>query len=46
MKFILTPIIALICGVAAYGQNLTKYELKVGEFNELKVVDGINVDYK
>lgn len=46
MKLFLTPIIALLFGVAAYGQNLTKYELKVGEFNELKVVDGINVDYK
>lgn len=46
MKLLLTSFITLICGVAAYGQNLTKYELKVGEFNELKVVDGINVDYK
>lgn len=46
MKLILTPIVALFCTVAAFGQNLTKYELKVGEFNELKVVDGINVDYR
>ncbi len=36
----------LICGVMAHAQNLTKYELKVGEFDELKVVDGINVDYR
>lgn len=46
MKSLLISFIAILCGVTAYGQNLTKYELNVGEFNELKVVDGINVDYK
>lgn len=46
MKRILIPIITMLAGMALNGQNLTKYELKVGEFNELKVVDGINVDYR
>lgn len=46
MKLLLTLSISILCAVASQGQNLTKYELNVGEFNELKVVDGINVDYK
>lgn len=48
MKFktlilLLLAITAATCVSAA--DNLTHYELKFDEFHELKVVDGINVDY-
>ncbi|MDE5649880.1 MAG: DUF2807 domain-containing protein, partial [Duncaniella sp.] len=46
MKRVFTPIIMIIAALALNAQSLTKYELNVGEFNELKVVDGINVDYR
>ncbi|MDE6048854.1 MAG: DUF2807 domain-containing protein [Paramuribaculum sp.] len=32
--------------IGCFAQNLTRYELDVKDFNELKVTDGINVDYK
>ncbi len=37
---------AIILPSAVYGQASTRYELSFSDFNELKVVDGINVDYE
>ena len=42
---ILSSILLLVCCISATAANLVKYELKVNEFHELKVVDGINVVY-
>ncbi len=39
-------ILLSLCVVTASAADLVKYELKVNEFHELKVVDGINVVYK
>ncbi|WP_301747048.1 hypothetical protein, partial [uncultured Duncaniella sp.] len=38
-------LLLLLGFVSAYSADLVKYELNVGEFHELKVVDGINVVY-
>lgn len=46
MRRILTSIIMALAVLGLNAQTLTKYELNVGEFHELKVVDGINVDYR
>lgn len=42
---IISSILLLVCCISATAANLVKYELKVNEFHELKVVDGINVVY-
>lgn len=41
--FISLSLLASVAAVSA--QNYTRYELDVNEFSELKVIDGINVDY-
>jgi len=41
----ITSILSLLCCISATAAGLVKYELKVNEFHELKVVDGINVVY-
>lgn len=46
IKRISTPIVAMLAAIAMNGQNVTKYELNVGNFHELNVIDGINVDYR
>lgn len=42
---IISSLLLLVCCISATAANLVKYELKVNEFHELKVVDGINVVY-
>lgn len=44
-KYILS-LSLLVATIGAMAQTPTRYELDVKEFSELKVVDGINVDYK
>ncbi len=49
MKRKLIPIIlatAATAAIAAYAAEPTRYELDVKDFTELKVTDGINVDYR
>lgn len=47
MKHIITLLLAIaFAATGASAQKLTRYELKVGDFTELKVADGICVDYK
>lgn len=46
MKRKLIPIILATAAVAAYAAEPTRYELDVKDFTELKVTDGINVDYR
>lgn len=46
MRRILILIVVTLIGVGAYAASpMSRYELKVGDFDELKVVDGINVEY-
>ena len=44
-KNLIAAILFLISLGASAVAPLTRYELKVGDFDELKVVDGINVEY-
>lgn len=47
MKHIITLLLAIaVATIGASAQKLTHYELKVGDFTELKVTDGICVDYR
>ena len=47
MKHLLTSLMLIVATVVTVsGQKLSRYELNVGDFSELKVVDGVNVDYK
>lgn len=46
MKNFLTALLLILSTTAMAGGDLTRYEVKVGEFSELKVTDGINVDYR
>lgn len=46
MKKLFTALaVGAISCTTMFGQNLTKYELDVKDFTELRVTDGINVDY-
>lgn len=46
MKKLFTALaVGTISCTTMFGQNLTKYELDVKDFTELRVTDGINVDY-
>ena len=42
----ITLFIALLSAQSISAQALTHYEFKVGEFSELSVTDGVNVDYR
>ena len=44
-KLSITLFVCAVMPVLSFGQNTTRYELDVKEFNELKVTDGINVNY-
>lgn len=44
ITFLIILYTALAPGV--HGADLTRYEVRVGDFSELKVTDGINVDYR
>lgn len=46
MHRLLSLLLTLSLSVAAVATDLTKYEIKVGDFSELKVTDGVNVDYR
>lgn len=46
MKTLNTFILFVISAFALSAQSLTGYDLNVGEFSELRVTDGINVDYR
>lgn len=47
MKHLLTSLMLIVATVVTMsGQKLSRYELNVSDFSELKVVDGVNVDYK
>ncbi|MCM1163426.1 MAG: DUF2807 domain-containing protein [Muribaculaceae bacterium] len=46
MKNLITTFLLILSATALHAAELTKYEVKVGEFSELKVTDGINVDYR
>ena len=46
MHRLLSLLLTLSLSVAAVAADLTKYEIKVGDFSELKVTDGVNVDYR
>ena len=43
-KLSITLFVCAVMPVLSFGQNTTRYELDVKEFNELKVTDGINVN--
>lgn len=46
MKRLILPLLAAMTAIiSSAAQPSSRYELKVGDFDELKVVDGINVDY-
>ena len=45
MKLFKSIIVAIIAAVASVGLHAEVYSINVGEFNRLKVVDGVNVDY-
>lgn len=45
VRHLLTIILLSSATISVSAQKLHPYELKFGEFSELKVVDGINVDY-
>lgn len=45
-KLYLSLMLALALPAVAAGEELTRYELDVYDFSELKVIEGLNVDYK
>lgn len=45
MKKLFALIIGLAIGFTTYAQELSRYELDVKDFSELKVVEGVNVTY-
>lgn len=45
MRHIILTIAVLMASATAMGETATRYELDVKDFSELKVVDGINVNY-
>lgn len=46
MKVTLTAIVMVFVSHLAMGVNLKRYEIKVGDFTQLDVENGFNVDYK
>lgn len=46
MRKMFLSIIATVVAMVANAQDVTRYELDLGDFSELKVIEGINVDYK
>ncbi|MCC8071907.1 MAG: DUF2807 domain-containing protein [Bacteroidales bacterium] len=46
MKQLIAPIFMALGVMTLGAQSLSRYELDVKEFSELKVTDGVNVDYK
>lgn len=42
---IVSAILLIASAVSVSAQNYNNYDLNVGEFSELRVLDGINVDY-
>ena len=44
-KLFASIIISLTIGITTYAQGLSRYELDVKDFSELKVVEGVNVTY-
>ncbi len=45
MKKVLSFIIISLSFLMVQAQQLGEYRLKIGDFTELKVLDGINIDY-
>lgn len=45
-KVYLSIVLALSAVTGSFGAELTRYELDVNDFSELKVIEGLNVDYK
>ena len=45
MKTLCSFILFISCALSLSAQTDTSYDLNVGEFSELRVSDGINVDY-
>lgn len=45
-KIYLSIMFAVSVCVGTFGAELTRYELDVNDFSELKVIEGLNVDYK
>lgn len=45
MKHLYVAMMCLLIGTGAYCAGLSRYELDVNDFSELKVIEGINVDY-
>lgn len=45
MRNIILPCLLAIAALSTYAATPSRYELDVKDFNELKVIEGINVDY-
>lgn len=45
-RLTLTILSAALLTIPAFGQGVRKYEINVKEFDQLKVIEGVNVDYR